>query len=95
MIWHSAAVNEVLTELKTDSEIGLLNGVADQRLKEHGENVISNTKKPSLLKIFLNTFKSKTLIALLCVCLLSFIVSLIYYTIFIPININNKHKQLL
>ena len=46
MIWHSAAVNEVLTELKTDSETGLLNGVADQRLKEHGENVISNTKKP-------------------------------------------------
>ena len=78
MIWHSAAVNEVLTELKTDSEIGLLNGVADQRLKEHGENIVTNIQKPSFLKIFLNTFKSKTLIALISVCLLSFIVSLIY-----------------
>lgn len=78
MIWHSASIEEVLTELKTNSETGLLNGVADERLKIYGKNIISNKDKPTLLKRFLDQLKSKTLIALVVICLLSFVVSLIY-----------------
>ncbi len=78
MIWHSASIEEVLTELKTNSETGLLNGVADERLKIHGKNIITNIEKPTLLKRFIDQLKSKTLISLVVICLLSFVVSLIY-----------------
>ena len=78
MIWHSAQVNEVLNELKTNSESGLLNGVADERLETYGKNIITSAQKPSLIKRFLDQLKSKTLIALVIISLLSFVVSLIY-----------------
>ena len=78
MIWHSAQVNEVLNELKTNSESGLLNGVADERLETYGKNIITRAEKPSLIKRFLDQLKSKTLIALVIISLLSFVVSLIY-----------------
>ena len=78
MIWHSAQVNEVLNELKTNSESGLLNGVADERLETYVKNIITRAEKPSLIKRFLDQLKSKTLIALVIISLLSFVVSLIY-----------------
>ncbi|MBE6787236.1 MAG: cation-transporting P-type ATPase [Ruminococcaceae bacterium] len=78
MIWHSANLNEVLEELSVDANIGLANGVADQRAQEYGTNEIEENKKISLLKRFLLQFKSKTLIALLIVCIVSFIVSTLY-----------------
>ncbi len=78
MIWHSASVADVLAELNVDSESGLLNGVADERLNNYGKNVITNSEKPTLLKRFLNQLKSKTLIALVIICLISYFVSLVY-----------------
>ncbi len=78
MIWHSAKLSEVLEELSVDAEVGLANGVADQRAQEYGTNEIFKNKKISLLKRFLLQFKSKTLIALLIVCIVSFIVSNLY-----------------
>lgn len=78
MIWHSASVNEVLSELKTNSDTGLLNGVADERLKNYGKNIITSAQKPTLFKRFIDQLSSKTLIALVIICLLSFVVSLIY-----------------
>lgn len=88
MIWHSASVVDVLAELKVNSETGLLNGVADERLTNYGKNVITNIEKPTLFKRFFNQLKSKTLIALIIICLLSYFVSLVY-------DINNSYFALL
>ncbi len=78
MIWHSASVNEVLEELKTNAETGLLNGVADERLEMGGKNIISTQQKPTLFKRFFDQLKSKTLIALIIISLLSFVVGIVY-----------------
>lgn len=78
MIWHSASVDEVLQDLSVDSNVGLANGVAEERLDIYGKNELKNTEKLSLFKRFLLQFKSKTLICLIIVCLVSFVVSLLY-----------------
>ncbi len=78
MIWHSAAVDEVLEELSVDSSTGLANGVCEERLEIYGKNEIKNSKKLSLFKRFLAQFKSKTLISLIIVSLVSFVVALLY-----------------
>ncbi len=78
MIWHSATIDEVLSELSTDSSTGLANGIAEQRFEEYGSNEINNSEKISLIQRFLLQFKSKTVIFLIIVSLISFAVSLVY-----------------
>ena len=78
MIWHSASCEEVLSELNVDSNKGLANGVADDRLKIYGENAIKNIENKSFMKIFLSSLKSGWVIALTLIALLSFLLSLIY-----------------
>lgn len=81
MIWHSSSPAEVLEELQVDDKIGLANGVAIQRLEEHGQNIISNIERPSFFKRFLGQLKNKTVIALIIIALISFAVSLMYNTV--------------
>jgi magnesium-transporting ATPase (P-type) len=78
MIWHNADIKQVLNELQVDDKIGLANGVVDERLLEYGQNVASNVQKPSFLKVFLTQLKSKTVIALIIIALVSFVVALLY-----------------
>ncbi len=78
MIWHSASINDVLAELKVTADTGLLNGVADERLEANGKNIITNIQKPTLFKRFFDQLKSKTIITLIIISLLSFGVSLAY-----------------
>ncbi len=78
MIWHSTASEEILRELEVDDKKGLPNGVADMRLKEYGINVIARVERPTYFKRFLGQLKSKTVIALIVISLLSFAVSLMY-----------------
>ncbi len=78
MIWHSAELDEVLAELSTNSSTGLANGIADQRFEEYGSNETSNGEKISLFQRFLSQFKSKTVISLFIVSLISFAVSVAY-----------------
>ena len=78
MIWHSTASEEILRELEVDDKKGLPNGVADMRLKEYGINVIARVERPTYFKRFLGQLKSKTVIALIVIFLLSFAVSLMY-----------------
>ncbi len=78
MIWHNAAAFEVLNELTVDDKHGLANGVAEQRLLDNGENVISKIKKPTFLNRFLSQLNNKTVIALIIIALVSFVVSLMY-----------------
>lgn len=78
MIWHSARLCEVLEELSVDSSTGLANGVAHQRQEEFGSNEVNCSDKISLFKRFLLQFKSKTVIFLIIVSLISFVVSIVY-----------------
>lgn len=78
MIWHSTHSDDILRELEVDDKKGLANGVAEMRLRQYGRNVISSVEKPSYLKRFLGQIKSKTVIALIIIALLSFAVSLMY-----------------
>lgn len=78
MIWHSADLKEVLQELSVDDKVGLANGVADQRLEDYGSNEVKSSEKTSLLKRFLAQFKSKTLIFLIIISIVSFAVSCVY-----------------
>lgn len=78
MIWHNAKPNDVLNELSVDDKIGLANGVADERLDYYGANVVTNIEKTSFLKLFLGQFKSKIVISLIIISLVSVIISLMY-----------------
>ena len=78
MIWHSAGLPEVLEQLEVKAETGLANSVAEERLEIYGKNEIKISEKLSLVQRFLAQFKSKTLIALIIVCLVSFVVGLVY-----------------
>lgn len=78
MIWHSAPLTEVLNELSVDENNGLANGIAEQRFEEHGSNQITSYEKISFIKRFFAQFKSKTLISLIIISLISFAVSCIY-----------------
>lgn len=78
MIWHSASAQEVLKELDVNYQEGLANGVVDNRLEHYGQNVISNIKKPKFINRFLDQLKSKIIIALIVISLISFVISLVY-----------------
>lgn len=78
MIWHNAKPNEVLNELSVDDKTGLANGVVDERLCLYGQNVISEKEKPSFLKHFKHQLKSKTVITLIIIAVISFIVAIMY-----------------
>lgn len=78
MIWHSSDIKDVLAELSVDDKKGLANGVAAERLEKYGENVVSKTKKPTVWQRFLLQLKSKTVIALIIISIVSFVVSLVY-----------------
>lgn len=78
MIWHSATVEEVLSELSVNANSGLANGVAEERLESYGKNEIKSAEKLSLLNRFLAQFKSKTMIVLIIVSIISFVINLVY-----------------
>lgn len=78
MIWHSTSTADILAELEVDDKNGLPNGVADMRLQINGKNVISSIEKPTFFKRFAMQFKSKIVIFLIVVALVSFFVSLMY-----------------
>ncbi|MBR3909160.1 MAG: hypothetical protein IKJ50_05540, partial [Clostridia bacterium] len=78
MIWHSSNLQDVLTQLDVKAETGLANSVAEERLEIYGKNEIKVNEKLSLFKRILAQFKSKTLIALIIVCIVSFVATLVY-----------------
>ncbi|MBQ8203320.1 MAG: cation-transporting P-type ATPase [Clostridia bacterium] len=78
MIWHSSDKAMVLTELSVDENKGLANGVAEMRLNEHGKNLISNSKAKTFGEILGTQLKSKLTISLFIICIIAFIISLIY-----------------
>lgn len=78
MIWHSSDVNSVIKELGVNDKNGLNNAEVDERLEIYGRNIISKLEKKSFLSLFLSQLKSKMVIFLLIVAVVSFVLSLIY-----------------
>lgn len=78
MIWHNATSKEVLKELEVTENEGLANGVADIRLEDYDENIIRSVEKPKFSQLFLSQIKSKTVIALIIISVVSFILSFVY-----------------
>ena len=64
MIWHSSEINSVLEELSVDSNTGLANGVAYERLEKYGKNRVSQMKPVSFLRRFLEQLNKKSVFAL-------------------------------
>ncbi len=78
MIWHSSEYSQVLEQLSVNSETGLSNGEADDRLIEYGNNTITNIEKPSFLKHLCNILKGKLFISLIIFSVISVVLSLVY-----------------
>lgn len=78
MIWHSADIKSVLSELEVTAENGLSNGTVDLRLKKYGKNIIRNIEKPSFKKHFLLQLRNKYVYILSVIAVISFVFSLVY-----------------
>lgn len=78
MIWHSTPKEEVLKELGVDANNGLPNGVVDDRIFEHGRNIVTKNDRVTLLQHFLSQLKSKVVIILIIASIVSFTVSMLY-----------------
>lgn len=78
MIYHSAQIQDVITNFEVDPEKGLPTGVADQRFAEHGKNLLIKTKKTSILSNITSQLKNPVNIILVISAVITFIVNLIY-----------------
>ena len=78
MIWHSSSTKEVLAHFNVDDKKGLANSECEEKLEIYGQNVISNIERPKFIKLFFNQFKSKTVIVLIIVAIISFVLSTVY-----------------
>lgn len=78
MIWHSSAAEDVLKHFNVDDKKGLANSECEEKLEIYGQNVISKIEKPTFLSRFLGQLKSKMVIFLIIIALISFVVSLVY-----------------
>ncbi|MEM2437700.1 MAG: HAD-IC family P-type ATPase, partial [Thermoproteota archaeon] len=74
--WHSIKVEQALKELNTSIE-GLSSKEAFERLKKYGFNEIKETKRRTVLQMFLDEFKDIFILLLIAATILSAIVG--YY----------------
>ena len=59
MIWHSSDVQDVLKELNTDVEHGLLGSEAADRLEIHGKNSTARSDNKKLFSSFISQLNNK------------------------------------
>ena len=78
MIWHSSDVQDVLKELNTDVEHGLLGSEATDRLEIHGKNSTARSDNKKLFSSFISQLNNKVVYFLTAVAIISFIVDLVY-----------------
>lgn len=88
MIWHSSDFKDVLEAFEVDQQSGISNGEADRLLEEYGKNTIIRVQNLSFFKHFFKLLRSKLVITLTIVSLLSLIISLLY-------NLSNPFSSLL
>ena len=72
MEYYNLPIKDVFEKLKS-SEEGLSKEEAQNRLKEHGPNIIEESEKISPLKIFFNQFKNAMVIILIAALFVSIV----------------------
>jgi len=72
--WHALSVAEVFSKLKSNKG-GLSTSVVENRLKEHGLNVIEDKTKITPFKIFLYQFKNIMVVMLIAATIISFLIN--------------------
>ncbi len=75
MIWHSSTAEQVLKHYGIDDKKGISNNEAAEKLEIYGQNVITKIEKPGFLQILFGQLKSKMVICLIIVALISFALS--------------------
>lgn len=81
-MWYKQDIETIFDKLKT-SENGLKQKEAEKRLSNNGKNAIPKKKKDSILKIFIEQFKSPIIMILIIAIILSLIIKEYTNAIFI------------
>ena len=72
---HSKNVEDIIRDLKSNTEKGLTKNEAEKRIAEYGENKLAEKKKKSFFIRFLEQFKDVMIIILLVAAIISFVVA--------------------
>ena len=75
-MFQTKSAKEVLQELNVNSEQGLSNQEADERLLKYGPNKLPEKKKTPLFLVFLQQFNDPMIFILLAAALLSVAISI-------------------
>lgn len=75
MTFHSTSIEEVLKNLSTDTQTGLIRDLVSEKQKEFGENRLKEKKKKSMFARFLDQFKDAMIIILLIAAAISFTIA--------------------
>lgn len=75
MTAHSHPKEDILLELDTDSELGLSQEQALERLEKFGKNSLVHKKSHSLLREFINQFKDVMILILIAAAIVSFVMA--------------------
>ncbi|MBR0277135.1 MAG: HAD-IC family P-type ATPase, partial [Clostridia bacterium] len=76
MIWHTLSAEDALKKLASDKSNGLTSDEAEERLNKDGKNEITDSKKESIVKKFLEQFNDYMIIILLIAAAISFVIAL-------------------
>lgn len=74
--YHTLSMDEIKSHLDTNVKNGLTNQQAQQRLQEHGFNVLNQEKKKTWIMRFLEQFNDVLIIILLIAAVISFVVAI-------------------
>jgi len=74
-MWQTISVRETCERLKTNSVNGLTKDEAEERIKEYGENKLTEKKKESILVKFLKQFNDFMIIILIIAAAISAVMS--------------------
>ena len=64
-MWYGKTIDQVLNELQVEHHYGLTEVEAERRLKEYGENKLTEKPKQSLFSLFINQLKDTLIYVLL------------------------------
>lgn len=78
MIWHSTQSENVINYFGVDKTKGLPTGVADARLDEYGQNIVSITKKTPLKDTILKQLNNYSTMLVIVFSIISFLVYIAY-----------------
>ena len=73
-MYHSKNISEIIKNLSTDEQIGLLEKEVLKRIDKHGKNIIPKKKRKSIFKIFLEELLSPIELILLITIVISIII---------------------